>query len=319
MAPLVSIIVPVYGAEAFLAKCVDSILAQTLREFELILIDDGSPDKCGAMCDDYAAKDARIRVVHTPNRGVAAARNAGLREAKGRYVGFVDSDDWIEPDMYAVLFRQIERDASDVAICSIWYGPAGRQAAPRRSGSCEVIDGKRFVEMISDDVVITNHLCNKLFRRELLEGCWFIEGRHFEDVSFFTTLLPRISKASYVDVPLYHYVERPDGICGSGKPASRWDRYESCRERRAWIVSNHPEFDGYAAASLIRPGISLYDGFVLGLGVPEAQAKQVLEEFEALWPRIRTNTLLPATLRMKAWVMMKRPAIYGAIRRRFGP
>jgi glycosyltransferase involved in cell wall biosynthesis len=317
MAPLVSIIVPVYGAEAYLAKCIDSILAQTLRDFELILIDDGSPDKCGEICDRYAAEDSRIRVLHTSNKGVAAARNVGLREVTGRFVGFVDSDDWIEPDMYDVLFRQIERDASNIAICSIWYGPEGRQVAPHRSRLIQVIDGYQFAQMISDDVVITNHLCNKLFRQEVLAGCSFPDGRHFEDVSFFTTLLPRISKVSYVEVPKYHYVQRRDGICGANKPASRWDRYESCRERRAWVRSRYPELDVYAAASLIRPGFSLYDGFALGLGVPDTQAGQVVMDFKDVWPKIRNTALLPVTLRMKARFMMKQPSVYGMIRRLF--
>lgn len=317
MEPLISIIVPVYGTEAYLGKCIDSILAQTLRDFELILIDDGSPDKCGAICDRYAAEDARIRVIHTPNNGVAAARNAGLREVTGRFVGFVDSDDWIEPDMYEVLFRQMERDASDIAICSMWYGFAGRQVAPHRSGSVQVMDGCQFAERISEDVVITNHLCNKLFRREILAGCHFPAGRDYEDVSFFTTLLPRISKVSYVELPKYHYVQRRDGICGSNKPASRWARYEGCRERRAWILSRYPALDRYTAASLIRPGFALYDGFVVGLGVPATQAKQVMMDFKEMWPGISANALLPPTLRMKVRFMIQQPVVYGVVRRLF--
>jgi len=317
MAPLVSIIVPVYRVEAYLAKCIDSIRAQTLRDFELILIDDGSPDNCGAMCDRYAAEDARIRVVHQSNQGLAAVRNAGLREVTGRFVGFVDSDDWIEPDMYEVLVRQIERDASDIAICSIWNGPEDRQSAAHRSGSIQVLERDQFVRMISEDVVITNHVPNKLFRRELLTGSYFEEGRYFEDIFFFTTLLPRVSKVSYVDAPKYHYVQRHDGISGSNKPASRWDRYDACKERRAWIASRYPELDEYAAAALIRPGFSLYDGFALDLGVPAAQAEQVVADFKDVWPKIRSTALLPVTLRMKARFMMKQPVAYRMIRRLF--
>ena len=317
MGPLISIIVPVYRVEAYLGKCIDSILAQTLRDLELILVDDGSPDRCGALCDDYAAKDSRIRVLHTTNQGVAMARNAGLELATGRFIGFVDSDDWIEPDMYDVLWCQIEHDASDIAVCSMWYGFAGKQVAPHRSGLVQVMDGYRFAEMISEDVVITNHLCNKLFRREILAGCHFPAGREYEDVALFTLLLPRISKVSYVELPKYHYVQRRDGICGLNKPASRWARYESCRERRAWIISRYPELDRYAAASLIRPGFVVYDGFVVGLGVPAAQAKQVVADFEGVWPAIRTTTLLPITLRLKVRFMTQQPVVYGAVRRLF--
>ncbi|MBO7397990.1 MAG: glycosyltransferase family 2 protein, partial [Clostridia bacterium] len=97
---MISVIVPVYKTEEYLNQCVESILNQTYKDLEILLIDDGSPDRCGELCDDFAERDNRIRVFHTENRGVAAARNFGIREAKGEYIGFVDSDDWIEPDMY---------------------------------------------------------------------------------------------------------------------------------------------------------------------------------------------------------------------------
>lgn len=103
MNPKISIIVPVYEVEPYIHKCVDSILAQTFTDFELILVDDGSPDNCGEICDEYEENDSRIRVIHKENGGPSSARNAGLNIAKGDYIGFVDSDDWIETDMYEML------------------------------------------------------------------------------------------------------------------------------------------------------------------------------------------------------------------------
>ena len=116
-APEVSIIVPVYNAEAYLSRCVHSILRQTHRNWELLLVDDGSTDGSSALCDSYAAQDARIRVLHQQNGGVSAARNAGLKAAEGTYVGFVDADDWIEPEMYACLLREAARTGADVVMC----------------------------------------------------------------------------------------------------------------------------------------------------------------------------------------------------------
>lgn len=120
MIPL-SIIVPVYNTEDYLPKCIDSILAQTFHDFELILIDDGSSDRCGEICDEYAAKDTRIRVIHSENRGVSAARNTGLDIAQGEYIGFADSDDWIEPEMYETMIRTAQENEVDVVICGIKY------------------------------------------------------------------------------------------------------------------------------------------------------------------------------------------------------
>lgn len=117
--PLISIIIPVYKVEKFLATCLDSLCAQTYTNLEIILVDDGSPDNCGKICDEYAQKDARIRVIHQANQGISAARNAGLEIAEGEYVAFVDSDDYIDPDMYEYLYGLISKDNADMAMCNI--------------------------------------------------------------------------------------------------------------------------------------------------------------------------------------------------------
>lgn len=116
---LLSVIVPVYKVEPYLHRCVDSIRNQTYKNLQIILVDDGSPDNCGKICDEYAELDARIIVVHQENRGLSGARNTGLRYAKGEYVAFVDSDDWIAPTMYETLVRMIERNDLDMARCGI--------------------------------------------------------------------------------------------------------------------------------------------------------------------------------------------------------
>ena len=115
--PLISVIVPIYKAESFLHKCIGSILSQSQSDFELILVDDGSPDNSGAICDEYARQDSRVRVIHQKNAGVSAARNRGIREAKGTYIGFVDSDDWIREDMYTQLYDAAESTRADIIMC----------------------------------------------------------------------------------------------------------------------------------------------------------------------------------------------------------
>ena len=118
---LLSVIVPIYNVEKYLPKCIDSILAQNYSEIEVILVDDGSPDGCPEICDNYAEKDKRIVVIHQKNLGVSAARNAGLKAAHGEYIGFVDPDDWISPSMYQEMITALERENADLAICGYDY------------------------------------------------------------------------------------------------------------------------------------------------------------------------------------------------------
>ena len=114
--PLISVIVPVYNVEQYLPKCIDSILAQTYENLEIILVEDGTKDSSGVICDEYAAKDARIRVIHKENGGLSSARNAGMEIARGEYFGFVDSDDWIEPEMYENLMALAQKYDADVFV-----------------------------------------------------------------------------------------------------------------------------------------------------------------------------------------------------------
>ena len=118
MSPKISIIVPVYKVEKYIHKCIDSILNQTFKDFELILVDDGSPDNCGKICDEYAKKDSRVIVIHKENGGLSSARNSGLDIARGDYIGFVDSDDYIENDMYELLYNLCEENNCDISSCS---------------------------------------------------------------------------------------------------------------------------------------------------------------------------------------------------------
>lgn len=139
-APLLSIIVPVYKVENYLPKCIDSILAQTFTDFELILVEDGSPDNCPALCDAAAEKDARVRVIHQKNGGLSAARNAGLDAARGAWVGFVDSDDYIAPEMYEVLYQAVQSTGADLALCD--YAEVDEAGAPCQSMHVSLSEGE---------------------------------------------------------------------------------------------------------------------------------------------------------------------------------
>lgn len=177
---LLSIIVPVYKTEKYLPRCIESILAQTVRDFELILVDDGSPDNSGRICDDYAGRYPNIKVVHKPNGGLTAARKSGMLAAEGKYVAFVDSDDWIDPDMYEVLVEQAERNGADIVS-----GGYVAEYDDHRERCCNgvpsgVYAGSALEELKEDAVFSVRHMCQgvapstctKVYLRESAAECF---------------------------------------------------------------------------------------------------------------------------------------------------
>lgn len=204
-----SIIVPIYNVEKYLPKCLDSILAQTFTDFELILIDDGSPDNCGKIIDDYAEKDSRIVVIHQVNKGVSAARNAGLRIAKGKYVGFVDPDDYISPDMYKKLISAIEKCGSDISCCGFCsVNPYGKLTFVE-TNLPKMLSNHEFLNCVFRiPRTIYASTVNKLFVRAKIEEEFDENLSICEDWWFLFKYICNISTASYIDEGLYYNVAR---------------------------------------------------------------------------------------------------------------
>lgn len=222
-ADLISIIVPVYNMEKYLGRCMDSILNQTYKHLEIILVDDGSVDGSPQMCDAYAQKDNRVKVVHKENGGLSDARNAGLKAATGRYIGYVDSDDWIEPDMYECMYKACIEYQAELAVCryvsehSTGGNPVQKAMtghALQGSGAVVPLSREELLKIYicgHDQYVIYNSVWSKLFRRDLVEKTVFPKGRNSEDIMYTTKAFCRLSKAVYLDTCLYHYVLDREG------------------------------------------------------------------------------------------------------------
>lgn len=245
---MISVIVPVFNVEPYLRQCVDSIINQSYADLEILLIDDGSPDQCGVICDEYAAKDDRVRVFHTENRGLSAARNEGLREANGEYIAFIDSDDWIEPDMYEVLLKRLEETGADISVCG-YDVVSDRKATEWRPKEKDYSTSEAWSALLSEK--INNNAWNKLFRREIFqsiayEGSIFPEGKNYEDISVMHRIVAEARNVATVEKPLYHYRMRPDSISQSYTAKNLLDyadayltRYEYYRDKR--LSNEQPE------------------------------------------------------------------------------
>lgn len=206
---MISVIVPVYKVERYLRQCIDSIRNQTYRDLEIFLINDGSPDKCGEICDENAKTDKRIRVFHTENKGLSAARNLGLRKAKGEYIGFVDSDDWIEPDMYECLLRLLEGTGTDICNCGI------RQECLDCRTDYNISDGI----CVGSDAIraliynrINSGVWNKLYKRSCWTGIRFPENHICEELATTYKVILKAHSVSCSSQHLYHYRMREGSI-----------------------------------------------------------------------------------------------------------
>lgn len=207
-----SIIVPVYNVEKYINKCIDSILNQTFWDFELLLIDDGSTDNSGKICDEYAKRDKRIVCVHKENGGVSAARNKGLDIAKGDYIGFVDGDDYIHKDMYKELIYHLEKDNADVSICSATLVFGNYNKSEANTGEVYFFCGKK---TCYENLLLNNFgfsICNKIFKRDLCESLRFdVEMKVAEDSYFNYLALKHVNKVVKINKALYFYVKEREG------------------------------------------------------------------------------------------------------------
>ena len=207
MDPIISIIIPVYKAEKFLHKCVDSILEQECSDFELILVDDGSPDQSPVICDMYAGLDSRVKVIHQKNAGVSAARNRGIQEATGKFIGFVDSDDWVARNMFSVLLREAELTGADIVMCdALTVYEDGREEPDTISGLSQ--DCTLFRNMLSPVLMqeFAGSVCRCVYRKEMIleKAIAFPVGLKFsEDRIFNIYAMGAANYVRYIKRPLY--------------------------------------------------------------------------------------------------------------------
>lgn len=213
---MISVIVPVYKVEKYLEKCVNSIRSQSYSDLEIILVDDGSPDNCGKICDEMALNDQRIRVIHQKNQGLAAARNAGLAIAQGKYVAFVDSDDTIENGTYLLLYNMIEHYDTDIAICECRKVKESEVLEQVEYSKYEnkVLDNNKLWELVFGQ--LNNSSCNKLYKRSLIGDLQFPQKVvHGEDLLFNIEYLAKCNIGVYNEAPVYNYLSRNNSITRS--------------------------------------------------------------------------------------------------------
>lgn len=247
----ISVIVPVYKVEPYLDRCVQSITDQHYKNLEIILVDDGSPDNCPAMCDAWAAKDSRVKVVHKQNGGLSDARNAGMAIATGELMGFVDSDDWIAPDMYQHLHDLMAADNSDIASSGaemVWED--GTPSHILTKSGCCVLDQEDAMRAIIKESWLKQPVCFKLYKTALIRDIPFPVGKYHEDVFWSYQAVARAQKVSVSDKVCYYYAQHSNSIMGEGYSLKRLDAIEAYCRRIEFVRQAYPALEKEALISL---------------------------------------------------------------------
>lgn len=242
MDKVISVIVPVYKVEKYLPQCLDSILNQDYEHLEVILIDDGSPDNCGAICDEYARKDSRIRVIHQKNAGAAAAKNAGLRIATGEYLSFADSDDYLEPGAYRYMMSALMEAGADAGEFSFRYLYRSRTEDHIIHPQRVLVDGSNYLRRFTQGWS-SALLWNKLYKRSLFDGIFFEEGHRIDDEYFTYQGMMNARQVVCDPAVVYNYRMRASGAMGNPKAGEQrmLDRVDYLSKRRIRVGERFPE------------------------------------------------------------------------------
>lgn len=243
---LVSVIVPVFNSDKFLSRCIDSVLVQTYPNFEVILIDDGSTDNSGGICDEYVKKDSRVRAIHKQNSGVSATRNVGLEKAKGKYILFVDSDDYIDNIMLEKLVSKAEEKQSDITVCNYYVQNGNDIHVPEMNYECQYNTNEEIVEKLifrfyCGKNIGLNSLWNKLILRSL-----FVENgikfdcnlKRAEDFWFVFECMKKANRIVFINEPYYHYVQNPESVMHT----IYLDQYQQWKYTRKRLLMENKQF-----------------------------------------------------------------------------
>ena len=272
---LVSIVVPVFNVEKYLSSCIESILRQTLRDFELILVNDGSTDGCGEICEQYTRQDCRVRVIHKTNGGLADARNAGIKAASAQWIAFIDSDDVINPFMFEIMINAGNRFNTPIVCCRFHHFKDDCDILNEMTNSSSdvacnprILQGMSMFEWYLQSSG-ADSACNKIYRRDLFEGISFPVGKINEDSFTTYKLLDKAQQICILQNQFYYYRNRPNSIMRSNFSVRRLDAVEAISELYCFIKQKYPRLKKNASERLILCVIRIIDDYIWYCKNPE--------------------------------------------------
>ncbi len=280
MEDLISIIVPIYNVEEYLEKCVDSILNQTYKNLEIILVNDGSSDDSINICNRYEKEDSRVKVIHKQNGGMSDARNTGMKIASGKYIGFVDSDDYIKEDMIENLYNLLQKNNADISICAYELLDKNKTPSVKLNGEVYSFNNIDAIQELLKSKFITSHCWNKLYKKQLWENVQFPIGRKFEDMAVMHLVFEKAEKIVYKNEIEYYYIKRSNSIMKSISDKLVNDLREMSILREEYIKKNIAQNEKYAEISEIKRIKMCYDYIILGKLDNLYNSKEYIEDYK---------------------------------------
>lgn len=309
----ISIIVPIYNVENYLPSCIDSILKQTYKNIEVILIDDGSPDNCSAICDEYEKKDERIRVIHQKNSGLSGARNTGIENAQGEYLIFVDSDDTIAPTMVEELYEYAEEHGCSIVACGRYYlFEDGKKI-------CKITDEKSRTYSFEEAMYEMNTFTlfdmsawAKIYRRELFQNIRFPKGKLSEDYYIMYKLFDLAQSVGYVAKPLYNYLQRQSSISRNKK--INHDFVYAAKEQMDFLDEKYPKLKVLGHTAYASANLTVYDFYIKnGVKCPKDKLLDFKKVVKENLSYIRKNENISKAKRIQFELFVKCTVIYRVV------
>ena len=281
----VSVIIPVYNVEKYLEECIQSVLKQTYKNLEIILVDDGSKDNSGNICDEYAKRDERIKVIHKKNGGLSDARNAGIDICTGEYIAFLDSDDFIEEDMYEFLVKNLEKAKADISICQVYYVYKNAKQTTHTPNVYLEMNSSEAIKYVNMLGYYTVAAYDKLYKREIFENIRYPVGKVNEDWYIICQVLDKANKIVYSSEPKYNYRKRRGSITDDKKiNLGMMDASKQCLE---FVEQKYPENTEIATQMYIYASMNTYNTIKAKTKEAKALRKKIKQEIKKRYKTIK--------------------------------
>lgn len=314
MNDLISVVVPVYNVEKYLQKCIDSIINQTYKKIEIILVNDGSTDNSLSICNEYKKTDSRIQVIDKKNGGLSSARNVGIKFSKGKYICFVDADDYLEHNFVEKLYNKIINNKCDISICNFVYDFENGKSKIRYNNSLEnyLMNSSEAILQLNNYKYFDMSACSKMFKKELFSDIRFPEGKFCEDYYVMYLLFDKADKIVYFCDPLYHYFQRVGSITKDKK--LKYDFIHAAYEQMTFVEKKYPNLKYVVRSAYSSANMTVYNmAKKNNIKLSKADKRKFQKAVKENYAYVKRNNYIPKIKKIQTYLFTKNLILYNIL------